>query len=295
MTDTNWSEWINWAATGYSVCPLEDGTLNQVRFIHSVADENTFPECWEWNDLGRGSITAYRYELPKETDIWADAPRDAKYYDPVARVYYDVRDGCRWFWAPGATVWSLTSMSEDRLEGPDLIKRPALAPPMQADLEHLARTVPEWSKSLDRVCKHTIGVEWFSSEHYPGRHGYSEGEWLRARRDLGLVTTEGEDEAFDAIGKRSVFDEIVEGFDALGKGNVKSFRVQDKQSRYQDTTGEDWIDEAARTFTAEEFRGAMRFTIGKYNRRMGKKDDLIKEIEKMRDYCQRWIDVEQGR
>ena len=68
-----------------------------------------------------------------------------------------------------------------------------------------------------------------------------------------------------------------------------------KQARYQDTAGEDWIDEAARTFTAEEFRGAMRFTIGKYNRRMGKKDDLIKEIEKMRDYCQRWIDVEKGR
>ena len=295
MTDTNWSEWINWAATGYSVCPLEDGTLNQVRFIHSVADENTFPECWEWNDLGRGSITAYRYELPKETDIWADAPRDAKYYDPVARVYYDVRDGCRWFWAPGATVWSLTSMSEDRLEGPDLIKRPALAPPMQADLEHLARTVPEWNESLDRLCNHKIGIEWFSSENFPDRHGYSEGEWLQARRELGLVTTEGEDEAFDAIGKRSVFDEIVEGFDALGKGNVKSFRVQDKQSRYQDTTGEDWIDEAARTFTAEEFRGAMRFTIGKYNRRMGKKDDLISEIEKMRDYCNRWLEVEQGR
>jgi hypothetical protein len=53
--------------------------------------------------------------------------------------------------------------------------------------------------------------------------------------------------------------------------------------------------EAARTFTAEEFRGAMRFSIGKYNRRMGKKDDLIKEIEKMRDYCQRWIDVEKSR
>ena len=68
-----------------------------------------------------------------------------------------------------------------------------------------------------------------------------------------------------------------------------------KQARYQDTAGEDWIDEAARTFTPEEFRGAMRFSIGKYNRRMGKKDDLIKEIEKMKDYCQRWIDVENGR
>jgi hypothetical protein len=68
-----------------------------------------------------------------------------------------------------------------------------------------------------------------------------------------------------------------------------------KQARYQDTAGEDWIDEAARTFTPEEFRGAMRFSIGKYNRRMGKKDDLISEIEKMRDYCNRWLEVEQGR
>jgi len=68
-----------------------------------------------------------------------------------------------------------------------------------------------------------------------------------------------------------------------------------KQPRYQDATGEDWIDEAARTFTAEEFRGAMRFSIGKYNRRMGKKDELIKEIGKMRDYCSRWLEVEVGR
>ena len=32
-----------------------------------------------------------------------------------------------------------------------------------------------------------------------------------------------------------------------------------------------------------------------YNRRMGKKDELIKEIEKIKDYCQRWIDVEKSR
>ena len=31
------------------------------------------------------------------------------------------------------------------------------------------------------------------------------------------------------------------------------------------------------------------------NRRMGKKDDLASEIEKMRDYCSRWLKVEQGR
>ena len=69
--------------------------------------------------------------------------------------------------------------------------------------------------------------------------------------------------------------------------------VEGKQFRYQDRTGDDWIDEFARTATPEEFRGAMRFTIGKYNRRMGKKDDMVSEIRKMRDYCDRWLAYEE--
>ena len=80
----------------------------------------------------------------------------------------------------------------------------------------------------------------------------------------------------------------------LAKKSETSAQATDKQKRYQDSAVEDWIDEAARTFIAEEFRGAMRFTIGKYNRRMGKKDDLISEIEKIRDYATRWLEVEQG-
>ena len=67
-----------------------------------------------------------------------------------------------------------------------------------------------------------------------------------------------------------------------------------KQDRYKDTKGEDWIDEFARTTTVEEFRGAMKFTIGKYNRRVGKKDEIIKEVQKMKDYCQRWEQYEKG-
>jgi hypothetical protein len=71
--------------------------------------------------------------------------------------------------------------------------------------------------------------------------------------------------------------------------------IEKKQERYQDAQGEDWIDEAARTFTAEEFRGAMRFTLGKYVRRAGKKDALESEIEKIRDYAARWLEVESNR
>ena len=50
----------------------------------------------------------------------------------------------------------------------------------------------------------------------------------------------------------------------------------------------------AKKLTVDDVK-AMRFTIGKYNRRMGKKDDLISEIEKIRDYATRWLEVEQGR
>ena len=64
--------------------------------------------------------------------------------------------------------------------------------------------------------------------------------------------------------------------------------VSTKQHRYRDAQGDDWIDEFARTATPEEFRGAMRFTVGKYLRRIGKKDAELSEVRKMRDYCQRW-------
>ena len=74
----------------------------------------------------------------------------------------------------------------------------------------------------------------------------------------------------------------------------KSAPVPKKQRRYLDDQGDDWIDEFARTATPEEFRGAMRFTIGKYNRRMGKKDTLESNIEKIKDYANRWLEYERG-
>ena len=55
-----------------------------------------------------------------------------------------------------------------------------------------------------------------------------------------------------------------------------------------DKNSADWIGEAARTLTPEQFRGAMIFTIGKYLRRMGKKDDISKEVKKVADYSRRW-------
>ena len=70
MTDTKWSEWINWNATEDSVCPIADEVLSQVQFSsgHRACD-NKCPEEWDWNDTGGlGTITAYRYELTEDPD-----------------------------------------------------------------------------------------------------------------------------------------------------------------------------------------------------------------------------------
>jgi len=66
----------------------------------------------------------------------------------------------------------------------------------------------------------------------------------------------------------------------------------DKQPRYKGEDGLDHIDEFARDNSIEDFRAAMRFTIGKYEKRLGKKDAMGKELYKMSDYYKRWSEVE---
>ena len=182
------------------------------------------------------------------------------------------------------------------------IERPPADQSMPADLEHLARTVLEWSKSLDRVCKHTIGVEWFSSEHCPGRHGYSEDEWLQARRGLGLVTTEGEDEAFDAMGKRDVFEEIEKAIDALGKWGVNNSCFQAVSAKddlpyskyFRDVSRLDSIDvyEVHRLFTVEDHAlcHASKKILLAGTRTGGK--TMEEDIREARDTLNRWLEME---
>jgi len=67
-----------------------------------------------------------------------------------------------------------------------------------------------------------------------------------------------------------------------------------KQARYLNEDGTDWIDECAANFTPEEFRGAMKFTIGKYKKRMGLKDAVEVEEAKIEDYKNRWFEYEKG-
>ena len=66
-----------------------------------------------------------------------------------------------------------------------------------------------------------------------------------------------------------------------------------KQERYKSLDGKlDYIDECAANYTPEEFRGAMKFTIGKYQSRLGKKDNIVQEVTKIADYANRWLQYE---
>lgn len=66
-----------------------------------------------------------------------------------------------------------------------------------------------------------------------------------------------------------------------------------RPSRYtENNSSRDWIDEFIATSSAEEVRGAFRFTIGKYLRRYGKKDDPLQEALKIQDYANRLVAFE---
>ncbi|WP_141751880.1 DUF3310 domain-containing protein, partial [Staphylococcus sp. HMSC056G08] len=56
---------------------------------------------------------------------------------------------------------------------------------------------------------------------------------------------------------------------------------------YQGTGDIDVIEFCRQHFTPEEFRGAMKFNLIKYPTRLGRKDALDKELDKIIDYAQR--------
>lgn len=66
-----------------------------------------------------------------------------------------------------------------------------------------------------------------------------------------------------------------------------------RPTRYtENSSSRDWIDEFCATSSVEEVRGAFRFTIGKYLRRYGKKDDPLQEAIKIQDYANRLVAFE---
>ena len=66
-----------------------------------------------------------------------------------------------------------------------------------------------------------------------------------------------------------------------------------RPERYtENNSNRDWIDEFSATSSVDEVRGAFRFTIGKYLRRYGKKDDPLQEAIKIKDYANRLVSFE---
>ena len=65
-----------------------------------------------------------------------------------------------------------------------------------------------------------------------------------------------------------------------------------KQERYKNDTGNDLIDRWAETYEHEQFRMIMWVMVEKYNTRLGKKDSIVKEVGKMADYMNRWLEYE---
>ena len=266
------------------------------------------------NNIARNGNDGDHYPSPEDTDIWADAPDDAEYYGTVSKRFYKLIAGipCSALsWNDQRNFWQFTIMPTDEFEGPGFIKRPPDNQAMPADLEPLAQS------GNDGIVCSTINGKTITGNTY--------GYWQHLTDDITAYdppgptsmpectfTTPDEDEAWREVEKK--INPVWQSPHDAGGVCVfhgcrysaheqcymcvlagEAAKEEAKQARYQDTAGEDWIDEAARTFTPEEFRGAMKFTIGKYVRRMGKKDSLPHEIEKIRDYTARWLKVEQGR
>ena len=63
---------------------------------------------------------------------------------------------------------------------------------MNENLRWLAINAPDWNNNLDRIARGSVGVDWFSSENFPGRIGFS-------REELRVAKAELSDERMDAM------------------------------------------------------------------------------------------------
>lgn len=99
----------------------------------------------------------------------------------------------------------------------------------------------------------------------------------------------------DRLGKQSVMvqlDGIDDPFELTDEDyfDKKAEHFEDYKNipeHYQGTGDIDVIEFCRQHFTPEEFRGAIKFNLIKYPTRLGRKDALDKELDKIIDYAQR--------
>jgi hypothetical protein len=101
--------------------------------------------------------------------------------------------------------------------------------------------------------------------------------------------------ALDAVGAFLPAEELRAVLDRRDVGQqIREKPLADrmpKQERYkQDGAEEDFIDITYRQISWERFVGAMQWTIGKYFDRFGKKDDIVAEAYKIKDYSNRFYE-----
>ena len=65
---------------------------------------------------------------------------------------------------------------------------------MNENLRWLAINAPDWDNNFDRIARGSVGVDWFSSESFPGRIGFS-------REELRVAKAELADERMDNIAR----------------------------------------------------------------------------------------------
>jgi len=64
--------------------------------------------------------------------------------------------------------------------------------------------------------------------------------------------------------------------------------VGEVPEHYKQEGQQDWLDRCINTMPPSQLLGAMKFTIGKYNDRLGEKDSEIDELTKIINYTTRY-------
>ncbi|KOR12034.1 hypothetical protein AMC75_11760 [Staphylococcus carnosus] len=103
--------------------------------------------------------------------------------------------------------------------------------------------------------------------------------------DTAIVRTDGQEKVLELT------DE--DYFDKLPTSHKKATQSESRDipSHYQGTGDIDLIEFCRQQFTPEMFRGAMMFTIMRYATRLGRKDENVKELNKIIDYAERYKEV----
>ena len=95
--------------------------------------------------------------------------------------------------------------------------------------------------------------------------------------------------------RKALFNLKEDGFVIYNNVTNTYLRAMDKEyteGTELDKSKGDWIDEAARTLTPEQFRGAMLFKIGEHLHGIDKKDEIGQEVIRVAYYSCRWEEYE---